>query len=175
MSKLRLKRFSAEDREKFKQEREKRRKSLSLAYQLGYYVGEQIIDDYLVTLSCDEIRTRKNISVTCAEGDEYRRLNDVWFSKHCNTKDSGGDSDEWKALRAHHQILEDKYIPNILECHFTLLNIEEQYMDDFKKGIGVSLWDCDCSYYSTQPEDIDVTIDDDQYFIIITLKKSKIP
>lgn len=165
-------RFSPEEKEEFKQERERRRKSLTLAFQLGYYVGEQIIDRYLVTLSCDELQTRKTISVTIAEGDEYRRLNSIWFNTHCNTKDSGADSAEWKAVRAHHKLLEDKYIPDTLECHFSVLNIEDKDMEEFKKGVGVSLWDCDCSYYGTKPEDIDVKIDEHQWFTIITLKKA---
>ena len=159
---------------KIQTRREQRRKSLSLAYQLGYYVGQQIVDRHLPTLSCDEIQTRNTISVTCAEGDEYRRLNGVWFDKYCNTNDKDLDEDkpEWKALRAHHKILEDKYIPKILECYFSLLNIEDEYEDEFKRGVGIALWDCDCSYYCTEPENIDIKIDEHQYFNIITLKKA---
>ena len=46
------------------------RAKLTLAYQLGFYVGEEIVHRYLPTLSCDSITTNNNISVTCAEGDE---------------------------------------------------------------------------------------------------------
>lgn len=162
--------FSDEEREKFKQERIHRIKLLTLAYQLGCFVGERIVDDFLLTLSCDELQTRKTISVTCAEGDEYRRLNDIWF-KNYKSEDSE-DSPEWIALRAHHKLLEDKYIPNILECRFSALNIEDKDMQDFKTGISHSLWNCDRSYYSTNIEDIVVKIDDDYYFTIITLKKA---
>jgi hypothetical protein len=42
-------------------------------------------------------------------------------------------------------------------------------MEEFKKGISFSLWDCDCSHYSTKPENIEVKEDEDGYFTIITL------
>lgn len=142
---------------------------VTLAYQLGYYVGEQIVDQHLVTLSCDEIQTRKTISVNCAEGDEYRRLNNVWFEKRTSKLDS---ESEWQALRAHHTFLKNKYIPVILECYFSVIHIENTDLEEFKKGIGCSLWDSDCSYYSTKSEDIDVKTDEDRWFTIITLKKA---
>lgn len=149
-----------------------RRASLTLAYQLGFYVGEQIVNRFLPTLSVDGIHTRKNISVTCAEGDECRRLNDVWYRKTWEDRDNKKHSEaEWKALRAYHEMLEAKYLPSTVECHFNLLNITEENMADFKKGVGASLWDCDCSHYSTLPEDIDVKADEEGWFTVITLKR----
>lgn len=152
------------------------RASLSLAYQLGYYVGEQIVDKFLPTLSCDMLQTNKNISVTCGEGDECRRLDDVWYNKRTSikgseTEQSEGSKEEWKALRAYHEMLEEKYLPKTVECHFRLLNITEENMKDFKEGIGASLWNCDCSHYSTKSEDIDVKADEDGWFTNITLKR----
>ncbi len=148
------------------------RAQLSLAYQLGIYVGEEIVHRYLPTLSCDSITTRTNISVTCAEGDEARRLNDVWFKIAHNTNDSTADTAEWKALRAHHEMLEEKYLPKTVECHFQLLNIREEDMADFKRGVSHSLWGCDASHYSTDENDISVEADKDGWFTIITLKKN---
>lgn len=152
------------------------RASLTLAYQLGFYVGEQIVSRYLPTLSVDSIHTRKNISVTCAEGDECRRLNDVWFGKRMafrgdENEASKATEEEWKALRAYHEMLEEKYLPKTVECRFSLLNITEENMAEFKEGVGASLWDCDCSHYSTKPEDIEVKADEDGWFTVITLKK----
>lgn len=153
------------------------RASLSIAYQLGFYIGEEIVNRFLPTLSIDLIITKKNISVTCAEGDECRRLNDVWFEKRMSVKGSDSEKakateEEWKAVRAYHEMLEEKYLPKTVECYFTMLNITEENMQDFKKGIGVSLWNCDCSHYSANSEDIDVKEDSDGFFTIITLKKS---
>ena len=164
--------ITPEKREKFKKERLERKSKLTLAYQLGFYVGEQIVDKHLPTLSVDMLKTRKNISVTCAEGDECRRLDDVWYKKRMESRDDDKHSEtEWNALRAYHEMLEAKYLPSTVECHFSLLNINEENMSDFKKGIGDSLWDCDCSHYSTKPEDIEVKADEEGWFTIITLKR----
>ena len=150
-----------------------KRASLTLAYQLGFYIGEEIVHKYLPTLSVDGIKTRKNISVTCGEGDECRRLDDVWYKKRMESRDDDDKSSEaeWKALRAYHEMLEEKYLPKTIECHFQLLNITEENMKDFKKGVGTSLWDCDCSHYSTKPEDIEVKADEEGWFTNIILKR----
>lgn len=69
-------------------------------------------------------------------------------------------------------MLENKYLEDKIECRFGDLNIEEKDMSEFKKGIGDSLWDCDCSYYSTKMEDIDVRDEDDPLLrTVITLKR----
>jgi hypothetical protein len=167
--------ITPERREELKQMSLKKRASLSLAYQLGYYVGEEIVHRFLPTLSVDGPQTRTNISVTCAEGDEFRRLNDVWYRNYDRNADNGinGEKNEdWKALRAYHEMLEEKYLPKTLECHFQLLNITEEHMAEFKKGVGDSLWNCDCSHYSTNSEDIAVEADEDGWFTNIILKRA---
>lgn len=169
-----FKEFTEEERLAFKKKRLEERSKWSLPYQLGFYVGEEIVHRFLLTLSVDSIHTINNISVTCAEGDECRRLHDVWFNKHGfgQSKDSGGDSEEWKALRVYHEMLEEKYLPKTIDCHFQFLNIAEEHMIEFKKGVSVSLWDCDASHYSTNPNDIEVIADDDGWFTNIKLKRS---
>lgn len=164
-------RLTPEKKAEIKKRALERRAALSLAYQLGFYVGEEIVHRFLPTISVDSIQTINNISVTCAEGDECRRLNDAWFNKYGFTSESGGDSDEWKALRAYHEMLEEKYLPKTVRCSFQLLNITEENMKEFKEGVGASLWDCDCSHYSTKPEDIEVKADEEGWFTVITLKK----
>lgn len=168
--------LTPERREELRQMSLKTRASWSLAYQLGVYVGEQIVDKHLPTLSVDGLQTRTNISVTCGEGDECRRLQDIWYNKRTSikgseTEQSEGSKEEWKALRAYHEMLEEKYLPKTIECHFGLLNITEEHMAEFKKGVGDSLWDCDCSHYSTKSEDITVQADDEGWFTNITLKR----
>jgi len=152
------------------------RASLTLAYQLGFYVGEQIVDKHLPTLSCDMLQTRKVISVKCGEGDECRRLEAIWYDKRTSIKgteseQSKGSKAEWEALRAHHEMLEAKYLPPTIECYFRMLNVTEENMADFKEGIGNALWGCDCSHYSCKPEDIEVKADEDGWFTNITLKR----
>lgn len=187
------KRLTPEKLEEMKQERLKDRASLSLASQLGYYVGEEIVRRYLPTISVDSIHTNTNISVTCAEGDECRRLRDTWRNSReearvrlnkelresnpdiawweIDNKVSEATETEWKALRAYHEMLEEKYLPKTVECHFSFLNVSEENMQDFKEAIGGVLWDCDCSHYLVEPENIDVKADEDGYFTIITLKR----
>jgi hypothetical protein len=151
---------------------------LSLAFQLGFNVGEQIVDIHLPTLSCDMLQTRKVISVSSEEELECKRLNDVWFAKRMEFRGNDNEASkatekEWKEVRAYHEMLEEKYIPETIECRFNVLNVTEENMDEFKKGISVSLWDCDCSHYSTKEENIDVKVDDDAWFTVITLKRTK--
>jgi len=168
--------FTAEEKEAFKNKRLEAKAKLTLAYQLGFYVGEEIVRKYLPTLSCDSITTNTIIQVKISEADELRRLNNVWFNKYHSIKgndvDRGAASEgEWKELMAYQDMLEAKYLPKTVECHFSLLNISEKDMIDFKKGINHSLWDCDCSRYSSDIENIEVKEDDNAYFTIITLKK----
>lgn len=170
-----FKNFTEEDRAAAKKKRLEKKSKLSLAFQLGYYVGEQIIDKFLPTLSVDMLKTKKNISVTCAEGDECRRLNNIWFNKRISIKGSDEEQSkatekEWNDLRAYHEMLEEKYLPKTIECHLGRLNINENDMIEFKKGISDSLWNCDCSHYSTDVEDIEVK-EDDGWFTVITLKR----
>lgn len=83
--------------------------------------------------------------------------------------------EEWNAVKAYHEMLESKYLPETIECHFGLLNISDisdSDMQEFKKGIGESLWDSDSSYYHTDSEHIEVN-NNDFSFTIITLKRRK--
>ncbi len=164
----RLLKITPEDKAKYKKERLERRASLTLAYQLGILIGEEMVR-YLPILSCDNIETRGVISVTCAEGDEYRRLQNIWFN---SSRVNDGDTEEWKAVRAYDKILEDKYLPVTFERRFNMLNISENDMADFKKGISMAVWDCDFSNYSCDLDTIDVVADEDGYFTKITLKKA---
>ena len=166
--------FSEEKLLELKERRIKERRAMSLALQLGYFVGEEIVRKSLPTLYTDPIHSGKVISVTHAEKAEYERLNNAWFTKRSESKtdDPSDSEEEWNALRAYDKILEDKYLPPTVQCFFGALYVAEEHMADFKKGLGYSLWDCDFSHYSTNPEDIEITEDEDGYFTIITLKRS---
>lgn len=171
----RLPEITPERKEEMRQRALQKRASLSLAYQLGFYVGEQIVSRFLPTLSVDMLQTNKVISTTLGEVGECKRLNDVWFSKRMSIRggvaETKATEKEWEELRAYHEALEEKYLPKTIDCHFSLLNIAKKNMEEFKKGIGASLWDCDCSHYSTKPEDIQVADDEDGWFTIITIKR----
>lgn len=126
----------------------------NIAYQLGFYVGEQLVHQYLPTLSVDDIQTCNNISVTCAEGDHYRKLYDIWCKQyHIDNKSA---AKEWHEYKAYSKLLEDKYLPKELECYFDLLDLKENDISSFKEGLILSLWDCDCCSYSLSPDDIKI-------------------
>ena len=140
-------------------------KDMTMEYQIGYYVGEQIVRKDLPCLDVDMIHTSRVINVTPEELVEAERLNEVWYKDH--TDDNGPN---WVALRAYHKELEDKYLPKVLVCHVDPINVVD--MDEFKKGLRTSLWDCDmCHYNIRENSDIDVAYDEDYYFTIITLKR----
>ncbi len=164
-----LDRLTPESIEEMKNERIERRNKLSAEYQLGYYVGEYIYANFLPTLSVDMLKSRKVIKVSDEEENDVKRLNDEWFSKHCGTDDSGNNSAEWKALRAYHKILEDKYLPKELKCHLAPLNVVNE--DQFKEGLFHSLWNTDLCHYNIRPKDIVIKHDEDGYCSWVILTK----
>ena len=120
------------------------------------------------------LQTRKVISVTSDEYRECENLDNIWYNKRIlldgtEIEKTNATKKEWDALRVYHKMLEDKYLPKTIDCHFCLLNISENDMKEFKKGIGFSLWDCDCSHYSVNEENISVVADDIGMFTVITL------
>ena len=160
--------LTPEDENRLKTRRLERIKSMTAEYQLGCYVGDEIVRRYLPSLDIDMIHTNNVISVTPEEAVKAKELNDTWYNGH---KDGGGDQDpNWIALRAFHKEMEDKYLPKTVKCHFSPLNIED--MSEFKKGLIRSLWDCDiCHYNIKEDDDIDVQLEDDYFFTIITLNR----
>lgn len=158
--------ITPEDKERLKTKRLKQIKSLTAEYQLGVYVGEDIVRKKLPCLSIDMIHTKNVISVTPEEELRAKELNDTWYNNH---KDGGDEDPNWLALRAFHKEMEDKYLPKSVECYFSPLNIDN--MSEFKQGIRTSLWDCDICHYDIEEDNIDVKLTDDYYFTIITLKR----
>jgi hypothetical protein len=158
--------ITPEDQERLKTKRLNQIKSLTAEYQLGVYVGEDIVRKKLPCLSIDMIHTKNVISVTPEEELRAKELNDTWYNNH---KDGGDEDPNWLALRAFHKEMEDKYLPKSVECYFSPLNIDN--MSEFKRGIKTSLWDCDICHYDIEEDNIDVKITDDYYFTIITLKR----
>jgi len=157
--------ITPEEKQEIRNRRIERIKTLTMEYQIGYYVGEQIVRRDLPCLDVDMIHTSRVINVTPEELVEAERLNEVWYKDH--TDDNGPN---WVALRAYHKELEDKYLPKVLVCHVDPINVVD--MDEFKKGLRTSLWDCDmCHYNIRENSDIDVAYDEDYYFTIITLKR----
>jgi hypothetical protein len=65
-------------------------------------------------------------------------------------------------------MLEKKYLPNPLVCYVGTLNIQD--MDDFKKGLIQTLWDCDTCSYNLEKDNIKIYNDEGYYSTIIEFK-----
>ena len=164
-----FKELTPEKLEEMRLKRIAKTKALTMEYQLGWYVGNEIVSRTLPTLSVDMLQTRNCIKVSNDEELEAKRLNDVWYA---NYDENVKNDSNWIALRKYHAMLEEKYLPQVLECHIAPLNVEN--MDEFKRGVRGSLWDSDlCHYDITDNDSIEVLDDEDGYFTIIKLKYKK--
>jgi hypothetical protein len=123
-------------------------------YQLGFYIGENIVDNYLPTLSTDMIHSRKVIKVSEKDEIENNRLDDEWFNSCTHERGNSGDKEKWDAYFNHNKMLEKKYLPQTLECVFSLLRIDD--MKKFKEGLRISLWNCDMCSYNIDEENIKI-------------------
>lgn len=163
-----LKELTPEKIEEMRQRRLANIKSMSMEYQLGWFVGEEIFRRHLPSLEVDMILTSNVIKVDPAEKAECERLNEAWWSKRQHEKEASDE--EWRALRDYHKMLEDKYLPKELVCHVSPLNYNNE--EQLKLGIVRALWDCDiCHYKCSEPSDVEVKLEDDAYFTTITLKR----
>ena len=147
-------------------------KKLTAEYQLGYYVGEYIYSRFLPTLSTDILQTRTVIKVSEEDELENKRLYDEWFkTSRFGSEWNGvefGNTDKWDLYQQHNKMLEKKYLPHKLRCHFNLLHIKKE--KQFKDGLINSLWNCDLCYYSLKPEDITIEHDSDYTTTTIIFK-----
>lgn len=154
-----MKSITPEMEDKFKQERIEWKNSLTAEYQLGHYVGLEIVHNYLPTLSTDMLQTRNVIEVSEEDTMENERLDTEWYATtqyggEWDGKDESGDKEKWNLYHQHNKMLERKYLPNPLYCHMGVLNIRD--MDDFKKGLRFALWDCDMCSYNIELENIKI-------------------
>jgi hypothetical protein len=162
--------ITPEEEDKWKQERIERKNKLTHNYQLGFYVGLEIVNSYLPTLSTDMLQTRNVIQVSGKDMLKNIRLNEEWFETtrnggNWNGKDENGDKEKWDLYHQHNKMLERKYLPNPLICRLSLLNIQNE--SEFKNGLRDTLWDCDLCSYNIEPENIKIYDDKNMYFTII--------
>lgn len=164
-----FKELTPERMEEMRLKRIARTKALTMEYQLGWYVGEMIVTRYLPTLNVDMLQTRNCIKVSNDEELEVKRLNDVWYA---NYDEKVKNDSNWIALREYHSMLEEKYLPPVLDCHIQPINVVD--LVEFKRGVRDSLWDSDlCHYDITTNDDIEIVDDEDGYFTTIKLKYKK--
>ncbi len=163
---------SPEYKQKQIEEHQKYLDEISMDYQLGYYVGEHIVNRYLPTLSTDMIQSRNVIKVSEEDEIENKRLDNEWFKTTRYNDDWDGEGDEdkqkWELYKQHNKMLEQKYLPKKLDCHLRLLKINDE--KEFKEGLRSSLWDCDMCSYNIEIENIKIEYEMEFGYTIITFQ-----
>jgi hypothetical protein len=164
--------ITPEEEEKWKQKRIEHKNKLTAEYQLGYYVGLNIVRD-LPTLSTDMLQTRNVFQVSEEDTLENKRLDEEWlettrYGGKWDGVNENGDKEKWELFLQHNKMLTKKYLPNLSKHYMGVLNI--QNMNEFKEGLGVALWECDLCNYDIEPENIKIYDYEDFYSTIIELK-----
>jgi hypothetical protein len=148
-------------------------KTSTLEWQLGYYVGEYIVHNFLPDLSidCYGEHGKRTIIVSEEETEEYKRLNKAWndaTDAPGAARDKWGKVDykvvgvkEWSDYIAYRTMLKYKYLPPFLECYVPQIHIDTDKKEEFIKGIECALWNSDMSYYWCPP---DTQIENDEHF-----------
>ena len=163
---------SPEYKKKVIEENKEYLKNVSMDYQLGYYVGEHIVNRYLPTLSTDMIQSINVIEVSEEDTIENNRLDREWYSttkyqdNWCGEED--GNKEKWNLYHQHNKMLEQKYLPKELVCHLGLLKINDE--KEFKEGLRSSLWDCDMCSYNIEIENIKIEYEMEFGYTIITFQ-----
>ena len=144
------------------QEHQSYLEKVSMDWQLGFYVGEDIVSNHLPTLSTDMLHSRKVIQVNEEDTLENKRLEEEWYSTTKYQKNWDGESEsgskiKWDEYHQHNKMLEKKYLPSVLECVFGLIRIDN--MKEFKRGLRDSLWNCDMCSYNIDEENIQIEND----------------
>lgn len=131
----------------------------SLSYQLGTYIGEYVVRQYLPTLSCEAGYTNNVIKVSDEDSENLKKAEDKWFISYRKDPTSPIADSNWKVYRKLAHELQKKYLPAKLVCNIsTLHNVEST--KDLKEGIRDALWDCDvCCYKIEKDSDINITMD----------------
>jgi hypothetical protein len=162
--------ITEEDRQRWRNKRLEIKKELTATYQLGYYVGAEIYNRYLPTLSSDMLHSRIVIQISEEDSEENKRLEEEWSAttQYGNAPDTEKNKEHWALYHAHNKMLDGKYLPNPLVCHLAVLNVED--WEEFKSGLIHYLWDCDLCSYSLKPEDIEIYDDEDVYSTLIKFK-----
>lgn len=142
---------------------------VTMDYQLGKYVGEYIVHEYLPTLSTDMLTTRNVIEVSEEDKIENERLSEDWSKTiDFSGREHKSDKEKWELYRQHNKMLEKKYLPDPLKCYLTLLKLTDE--EQFKRGLYHSLWNCDRCSYNIEPENVLIENEMEYGHTIITFK-----
>lgn len=158
-----LSKVSPEDKIRWRDERIERIRSTTESYQLGVLIGDSI-SRKIPVLTIHGIPG--NIPMKIGEIDYYNSLKEKWF----NEPKGELNTQYWNEMKEFRENMEQKYLPKTYSFHTPVLNILD--MGEFKSGIRESLWNFDfCNYKIGKNEDIQIKIDEDFYFMEITLMR----
>lgn len=141
----------------------------SLTLQLGYYIGDAIVDRYMLNLDIDYERGKNIVKVSDEDKAAYAEIEKLLNEKQATSDKADVNWPEWINYIAFRKEMQRKYIPEFLECHVAKVESVTDY-DELKRGIGASMWDSDRSNYACDPDNI--KIKDEGRCTVITLKRS---
>ena len=141
----------------------------SLEFQLGLYIGESIIDNYLPCLSIDG-GTNNPIEVSEEDTLEYEKVVDALDTTGAEYDNRRAESQQWKDYIAFREMLYKKYLPDYIECRVNRISCVNN-MQELKRGIEVALWDSDVCSYDTDV--IEIRSDDFMRRSIVTIYRDK--
>lgn len=137
--------------------------SMSAELQLGFFVGEYIVSNFLPSLSIDRPNDKKTVIVSNEDVAEYERIE----SKIPFTRNKLDSTTEWSEYIAFRKKLYEKYLPHVLECHIRPLNITNE--SEFKEGVKRALWDSDRCNYKCGVDDIIIEYDNQYDYTLVKL------
>lgn len=139
----------------------------SLEFQLGLYIGDDIVKNYLPCLSIDG-DTNNPIEVSDEDTMEYEKvkkaLDAIEFDNRCE------ESPKWKEYITFRKMLYKKYLPESIDCWVNRIE-SVMNMNDLKSGIQVALCDSDVCSYNT--DIIEIRNDEVMLRSIVTIYRDK--
>lgn len=157
---------SPEFEETYKQRRLDYKNSLTLSYQLGKMCGEIMVKD-LPLLESDYRDLEDSPTYVRVSKEDLDRYDNFLSSHDKPTKE------QWDVYLEFRRELENKYLKPEFVVTFNIMNIPDDEMEDFKRGVGDVLWHSDICYYNCDPKDIEVYDTESLNFTKIKLKLRK--
>lgn len=127
---------------------------------IGYLLAELIWATKMPTLSHRPCGSLLRIQVSEEDIKLESDADDKWYKDQTD--------ENWKAYRDIANTIDEKYMPKEFIFYYPdLFEKETVESDEFKSGIRSALWDTDGCPYSTDKNDIEITIEESINFIKI--------
>lgn len=140
----------------------KPQKKYSKDWEIGFLIGELIVERYLPSLKGLECETNNSVPVSYEDRKRYNELENSWFELRQTERNSGeyiSSNEQWIKYREFAISLYQKYFPEVLECYIPIP--DDVNVNDVKTGIRVALWDSDRCMYNISTND-DIIIENEE-------------